>query len=239
MDNKYDKTKNNLLENSSEFEQEALEGWNEIGLEKWNAIHEKLEQNIDKQIQKNSDSDISNDKVIIFQLTKYIGIAALLFIILGISFKFWSNNPTDQLFKEYYQPLSAPEDNFRSDLSITPIDERNKHASDAYDELEFKKAIALYSELLKENPNNSRYILFLGLSYINDEKYDETIQLFNSYSPNNSPYDDDIQWYLALAHLKKGELLTSKNLLTNISNKKDNYYADTAQELISKLNQLK
>lgn len=239
MDSKYNNNNKEMFQNDSDFDFEAQEGWKEIGIENWDKIHQKLEKRIDEQIessQKNRPKTLPLKKNTSW---KYISIAAVFLVIVGFSLKLLLPTTTsDTLFEEYYRPLNAPEDNFRSDNAIT-IEEKVQQASDAYDELEHKKAIALYSELLKEHPNHPKYILFLGLSYINDERYDDAIKLYNSYNPQNVSYDEDIQWYLALAHLKKGEILTSKNLLINISQKEKNDYAQTAQELVAKLDKLK
>lgn len=238
MDPHTNKQKSQIQNSNEDFEKEAREGWEKIGWENWDNIMHRLNGRLDDTTVSEKQESSSNTFIAWF---KPLSIAASILMAIGISFILFKNNEVDhlQLFSQYYKPLDAPEDNFRSNadtISTSPIE---KKASDAYEDLEYKKAIAFYSELHKENPKNAKYVLFLGLSYINDERYDDAIQLYNAYPLQNSPYDEDILWYLALAHLKKGEILTSKNLLINISNKKDNYYANTALELITKLDRLK
>jgi hypothetical protein len=74
---------------------------------------------------------------------------------------------------------------------------------------------------------------------MNDGKFEEAINLYNLHVSNNTPYDEDIKWYLALAHLRKGELKTSSLLLENIAHDPENYYANTAEELVNKLSKIK
>lgn len=227
---------------TTDFDKEAKEGWDNIGMEHWDRIHEKLDQMINNKV---SMSNVSKEKIIPIQkrnrLSIQLSIAAMILLTVGLSLKFILDQPNqhEQLFETYYKPLDAPEDNFRSEEKQENINEKAVMASDAYDDLEYKKSIGFYSELLKESPGNSKYTLFLGLSYINDGKYDEAIQLYNFHTSNTSPYDEDIKWYLALAHLRKGEIQTSKLLLENIAQDSKNYYATTADELVNKLAKLK
>lgn len=228
-----------MYQNHSDFDLEAQEGWGQIGVEKWDLIYQKLEKRIEEKVNTLEQKPVKTKAIKKITTWKYVSIAAILLLLVGFSLQLILPTTTaESLFNEYYKPLRAPEDNFRSENAET-IEEKVQQASDAYDDLEHKKAIALYSELLKEEPNNPKYILFLGLSYINDGKYEDAILLYNTYTPQNVSYDEDIQWYLALAHLRKGEILTSKNLLINISQKEKNDYANTARELVAKLEKLK
>ncbi|HUH75372.1 MAG TPA: hypothetical protein VLZ75_13335 [Chitinophagales bacterium] len=245
MDNHREQIKKDLnnIQCLSEFEKEAKEGWDNIGMEHWDSIHQKLDRMIDQET--SNDITTASNKIHPIKknsnLSLKLGIAAMIFLTIGLSLTFIFNQPEQniQLFDAYYKPLDAPEDNFRSEEKVAAINENVKVASDAYDDLDYKKSIAFYSELLKESPGNSKYTLFLGLSYINDGKYDEAILLYNLHHGEDSPYDEDIKWYLALAHLRKGEIQTSKLLLESIAQDSKNYYANTADELATKLAKLK
>lgn len=242
MSNNINETRKDLNQPITEFDKEAKEGWEKIGMEHLDNIQQKLDQLIDKEASINKGAEIKT-----MQIQKRnrfsikLSIAAMILITLGLSLTFIFNQPAQniQLFETYYKPLEAPEDNFRGEEKNEVINEKAKIASDAYDELEYKKATAFYTELLNEFPGNSKYTLFLGLSYINDGKFDEAINLYNLHVSNKTPYDEDIKWYLALAHLRKGEIQTSKLLLENIALDSKNYYAHSADELVDKLSKLK
>ncbi len=244
MDNHREQIRKDLSNSQplSEFDKEAKEGWDNIGMEHWDSIHQKLDQMIDKEA---SASIATEEKIVpIKKANRFsikLSIAAMLLLTIGLSLKFIFDQPDQnvQLFESYYKPLDAPEDNFRSEESTEGINEKVKIASDAYDDLEYKKAIGFYTELLNESPGNSKYTLFLGLSYMNDGMFEEAINLYNLHVSTTTPYDEDIKWYLALAHLRKGEVQTSKLLLENIAKDSKSYYAHTANELVSKLSKIK
>ncbi|MCO5248598.1 MAG: tetratricopeptide repeat protein [Chitinophagales bacterium] len=235
-----DTLKNELLSSwsSSEFDNEAKEGWDMIGFEKWDVIHKTLDEKIDKITDKEQNLSVVKKRG--FSRSLIVGMAAVVLLLLGISTRFlWSEDPNVKLFNQYYKALSAPEDVFRGDQSSSQIPLKAKQASEAYDELDYKKSVEFYTELLKENPNNAKYTLFLGLSYLNQGRYDDAILLFNDYTPQGVQYDEDIQWYLALAHLRKGEIQTSRLLLQTIYQNRESYYANTAKELATRLDKLK
>lgn len=243
MDNHHNHNNGNfdksLFSAGSDFDKEAKDGWDKIGMENWDDIQQRLSSKIDGMITKES-SPVKPTKTRKITAASY-GIAAMIMIVLGLSIKLIYNDRPENivLFENYYKPLNAPEDTFRGEEKLNEAEEKARLASDAYDDLEFKKSIAFYSELLKEFPNNSKYTLFLGLSYINDGKYEDAIVLYNGYKPQGISYDEDIQWYLALAHLRKGEVQTSRLLLQNIANNSQSYYSETATELVSKMTRLK
>lgn len=227
----------------TDFEKEAKEGWRKIGEDQWGSIENKLSQKINQAVQDDGFEHLAPKKNSRGRLWSY-GIAASIVIIIGIGLfsKTLFNSDSKNhilLFNQYYQTLESPEDNFRSDVEENSVASLEHNASDAFDELDYKRSIAFYSELLKESPRNPKYTLFLGLSYINDGKFDEAILLFNNHSLSNEKYDDDIQWYLALAHLRKGEIQTSKLLLRSIANDQKNYYSPVASELVNKMKRLK
>lgn len=241
MDNRHIEQQKKLLFSSHEktdFEREAREGWGEIGEERWDSIHNKLESRIDaltepKHVEINSPRG--------WRKVYFIAAAVAVLLAIGVGMQLMDQDfskDNTKLFNEYYKPLSGPEDVFRSGNAAESDNAKAIDASDAYDDLDYSRAIALYTELLNENPKSSKYILFLGLSFINDGRYEDAITLYNGHNSTNSKYDDDIQWYLALAHLSKGEVHTSRRLLEMISMDEDSYYQETASELSRRLAEL-
>jgi tetratricopeptide (TPR) repeat protein len=107
-------------------------------------------------------------------------------------------------------------------------------AEKAYNELDYPNAILYYKQLLNKDPNQDKYILFLGVSYLADNQTEQAIRLFNNSPYKNSMYAEDINWYLALAYIKKGDTQTAAILLQNLAKVSD-YYKDQAWALYKKL----
>jgi|GEM_PF-5848760 len=229
------------------FEQEAAEGWKAAGNEKWEEIMSRLDKRIDNQIiEPVQPASPKKPDHLLRKISSplQIGIAATILLIIGLSIQLLlpkEHHGYQDLYAEYYKPLDAPEDVLKGEGENNTNNNAatEKIASALYDEMEFKESVAFYSELLAENPGNAKYTLFLGLSLMNIEEFDKAILLYNSYQSTQQSYDEDIRWYLALAHLRKGEINTSKAILENFSKNKNSYYHVTAQQLLARMEQIK
>jgi predicted Zn-dependent protease len=91
-----------------------------------------------------------------------------------------------------------------------------------------------YEKILETEPNNSKTMVFLAVSYLNTDKPEKAIDLLSKYVPEGSRYDEDIQWYLALAYLKTEQKGTAKLLLEGLRDKKG-FYKDQSALILSKL----
>lgn len=220
-----------------EFFNEASEGWNSAGLEKMDHLLSKVDQRIDARVK--AEATTEPTKVRKLWTVWAMGIAAsILLVVAGI--RFFSEEPAapvsytaEALYDEYYKPLSGPEPVYRGDNDFKKSKEQI--ASISYDEREFDISILHYKELLNENPGSAKYTLFLGLSLMSYERYDDAILLYNSYKPTGVSYDEDIRWYLALAHLKKGELNTAQIIFESLAENPKSYYHQGASEIIARL----
>ena len=219
------------------FFNEASEGWDNVGLDKMDSILSKIDQRIDARV--NAAAPAPQTKVRKLWMVWATGIAAsILLLVAGI--RFFTEEPAatptytaDALYEAYYKPLSGPEPVYRGDNDFKKP--KDKVASMAYDEKEFDIAILHYKELLNENPGSAKYTLFLGLSLMSYERYDDAILLYNSYKPTGVTYDEDIRWYLGLAHLKKGEFNTAQAILESLAKNPKSYYQEGASEIIAKI----
>ncbi len=245
-ENQHNEIKRKVFSQSqkSDFEQEAADGWKEIGEDRWDSVMQNLSEKIDQTLEKQNEVRVESPIVPIEKnrwRTFSVAAAVLVLVALGVSLTLmWTQKETgEDLFLAYYKPLESPEDTYRGDEGREDAESLSRQASDAYEDLDYKRAIAFYSELHKEFPESSKYVLFLGLSYINDGNFDDAIVLFNSHQVAGESYDEDIEWYLALAHLKKGEIQTSKILLSGIAEDSENYYSQTATELVQRISKIK
>lgn len=246
MDNTLDPLRKQQLEalqqaenSDDDFLQEAAEGWQAAGMDKMDAILNRIDQRIDERT--GAQSAIKESPVVPIGRPSragwWIGLAASVMLAVLAIFFFSKEDKaltSDELFAMYYQPLQAPEPVFRGENnSSTP--QKVQQASDLYGNGQYDQAIAYYQELLKEYPLHPKYTLFLGLSYMQQEKYNEAIALFNTHVPSGTTYDEDIQWYLSLAHLKQGNLNTARTMLEKFRDSEGSYYKTNAGQIIAQM----
>lgn len=216
-----------------DFLNEAKEGWQQLGKEKFEGISQQLDHRIDAKIlpEKKEGKVVSLNTNFFRVLT--IAATVLVAVVSIWMFNSKQNNP-EQLFAGYYKPLH--DSNVSSVRGEEDQVEPNAFkAAQAFESEEFDQAIFYYKELLRSQPGNAKYTLFLGLAYMSSGKADAAINLYNTFKPGGDKYDEDIQWYLALAYLQKGETRTAKVLMKDLTQSKG-YYATTAAELMKKMN---
>lgn len=225
-----------------DFLTESAEGWAEAGFSDMDRVMASIDARIDLKVaEQPATSQPDQPKVVKFSgpvLSKYIfGIAATIVLAVVAVFFFNKRGSTqkqEQLFAMYYQPLEAPEKTYRGENSGTD-NKKAQEASTSYGSQQYDLSIRYYKELLAEYPNDPKYTLFLGLSLMQEERYDEAIALFNTHVPSNTNYDEDIQWYLALAQLKKGNLNTARTMLEKLQNSPGSYYNESAGQIIARM----
>ncbi len=220
--------KGNISEDQlSVFEQEAKEGWASNTND-----FETLSAEIDKRIDASTSTVAQKPKLAFIRRMIIMGIAAsLLLLVSVVSYtNFFAPKHDEQLFAAHFKPAENFSTTVRGENSVAnPIAEK---ASKAYNELDYSNAILYYKQLLQKDPNESKYLLFLGISYLANNDPVSTINLFNSNAYKSSPYEEDINWYLALAYLKKGDRKTSALLLQNLANS-NSYYKVQAGTLLN------
>jgi hypothetical protein len=232
-----------------EFLQASAEGWEQVGIEKMDGIMSRLDQRVDEKTGLGSNPGSGTTVKKLWGIWSLGLAASVLLFVLGVWYFFRSQDPAPiladstiqtepvtlgpELFAKYFKPLEGPEPVFRGERDLKKT--KQQVASTAYDARDFDLAIGHYQELLKEQPLDPKYTLFLGLAYMSVEEYDAAITLYNSYTPVGVTYDEDIEWYLALAHLKKGQLNSARAILEKLAAKEGSYYKISAIEIVAKL----
>jgi tetratricopeptide (TPR) repeat protein len=231
-----------------DFLREAADGWEQVGLERMDDVMARLDKQVDARAEVVPASD---KKGIIRSLfsTWAAGIAAsVMLVVLGVWYLNRPQDPTnlvaDQqqvseqvlagaLYDEYFKALDGPDPVFRGERDVANA--KKQAATIAYDAKDFDLAIRHYKELLAEKPQDPKYTLFLGLAYMSLGEYEAAIMLYNSYVPGGVTYDEDIEWYLSLAHLKSGQINSARPILEKLAQSPDSYYKISASEIVARL----
>jgi len=216
-------------DNLTAFEQEAMAGWQESEDD-----YEVIMLQLDKKIDARTSTVADKPKMALLRRIIIMGIAASFIALLGfIAYNnIYAPDHLDKLYVQNFKPADNFTSTVRGENSIAnPLLEK---AEKAYNEQDYSNAIIYYKQLLNKDPNQDKYILFLGVSYLADEQPEQTIRLFNNSPYKNSTYAEDINWYLALAYIKKGNTQTAAILLQNLAKTSD-YYKAQATALYKKL----
>lgn len=152
-------------------------------------------------------------------------IAAGIAILIAIGLWFF-NQPgqNEELFKDYFRP----------DPGLPTVMGNNENyafyeAMVDYKRANYKNAIAKWEKQLAAKPDNDTLNYFLGVAHLANENVDNAIKFLSPLSNNrNSAFYDEINTYLGLALLKKGEIADAKSNLAKSSTK-------TSKEILAQL----
>jgi hypothetical protein len=161
--------------------------------------------------------------------------AAAVVVIIGgwvIFQQFLSKPNPSELYLSYYQTypnVIAP--NVRGESEET----LKTKAFAAYDAGDFQTSAQLFGKL-KEQVNEDYATFYAGISYLEINKPEKTIALFENKKFNgaNAQLENYRQWYLALAYLKTNQKEKAIGLFSKICNSA-NPQKEKAQEILDKI----
>jgi hypothetical protein len=159
-------------------------------------------------------------------------VAASIILMISIGFYFFGHEISHEaLFAEYYKPAKN---------IIHPI-VRNSGIQDdvtmafiAYQRQDYKSAQKLFQAAFSAT-QRSELIFYEGITLIELDQPHLAIQMFEKHKNYNDALSKKTNWYLAMAHLKNGDVLEVKALLNEISNNTKAFNNKEAKALLKKL----
>lgn len=196
---------------------------NEIRTGEQRAFHHKL-----KGWENEIEGQESKGKVI--PIRRILSIAATLLIVaLAGGYAIFKNLPVhvnDELFAKYFQPY----DDVITERSAeeSPL----QQGMNLYNQGKYAMAIPYFEAFLKEKPTEAAAQLYLGISYLADNKTDSAKDLFENLIRNDRGlYKEIAEWNMALIYLKSNDIEALKKSLQQIIAQKDHSYAAEAASL--------
>lgn len=166
----------------------------------------------------------------------YIAIAAAIAILLAIGFLlkyiiFTPSSINEKIFMTYYQA-------YPNTLQVRSIVESNTiyEALQYYDNKEYFKSIALFTEIEKNNPEYALIASFFkGIACIEIADYKNAIQALSKVSQtSNNSYTGASHWYLSLTWIKLNNLAKAKEHLKWLI-ENDRYYSSKAKKILNEI----
>jgi len=100
---------------------------------------------------------------------------------------------------------------------------------------EYKKAITLYDQAIKESNEKFVYHFYKAASLQNLEKYEEAIPEYNRViTQSDNIFIEEAEWYKSLCYIKLGSKQKAKDQLLAIIERKG-YYEKNAKTVLRRL----
>ncbi|MCB0635587.1 MAG: hypothetical protein KDC54_03165 [Lewinella sp.] len=143
-----------------------------------------------------------------------------------------ANTAYDQLADQY---LSAPFDYTESRKGPLELFLLQREASTAYINGDYATATQKWEELMQQTPVNESDHFYLGLCYLYQDQPEKALpQLEATTAFDHRHYREEVNWYLALAHLQAGQVEAAKAYLEQIVAEKS-WNQDQASDLLRQL----
>lgn len=217
-----------LLKTDSEFASE-VDFQKELGLSLKKGERQELKQMFGKL---NAKEEQTETKV--FNLRPWLAAASVLLILSLGAWMFYFNS-TEINGDELYAANFAPYDNV-----VHPIERGNEIADlktrmfSAYEAQDYKLWLTLAEQMTTKQKDD--YIDFYsGIVYMQLGNHEKAIPLIKGYINENGELEDRATWYLALSHLKLGDIAKSKESL-KILIEMGSFKKKEAELLLEKLN---
>ena len=166
------------------------------------------------------------------QLWPYYAVAASVALLVAVFLIFFNNTPTpEELFSANFEPYPALA--YAPDRADDQPDSLEKRAFGAYTNGEMPEAIRLLEQLANQE-GQPAYWLYLGNAYLADGQAEKAIAALLKAEDQESPLQEQVDWYLALAYLRAGQTEEARAKLEAISNT-DSYYREQAKQIFQTL----
>jgi TolA-binding protein len=142
-----------------------------------------------------------------------------------------SSDP-QKIYSSYYQPFDA-----YSPVTRGISGQKDMLFSDAvknYKAGNYEKAESGFSQVMAEDPASGTASFYLGLTEIASGNTDNAIRALSSATVQQCEFNNEAQWYLAMAYLKKGDGKNASVCLRKLSDKKG-FYSDRSRKILRRL----
>jgi hypothetical protein len=104
-----------------------------------------------------------------------------------------------------------------------------------YNKERYSAALEIFNELLIHNPDDDNAIFYKGVSLYHLGRFEESISFLKVFTSNMShPFQQESEYYVALALAGKGDLVKSEIILNNIS-RNNGTYSNKANNVLKKI----
>lgn len=228
---------------SDEDFRDALDGLEQLSAEEYAQQMSAIDQAIDKQLAKKRDDEIIEPPKIIIEQgqvkpltnTRKLAIAASVILLLSLGSLLCLKliqGPAEKVYAEHMTYKAYPDMITRG--SGEELSNLEKLAISSYNTENYEISSEHFEKLSAKYPQNEKYALFLGISYLGANQPENAISALEAVQNDQSAFCNDINWYLGLAYLKIKEKGKAKEIFTKLS-AADCYYNEAAKEILQKL----
>ncbi|QHI37809.1 hypothetical protein IMCC3317_31920 [Kordia antarctica] len=174
------------------------------------------------------ETSTKNRKSYFYYISSAVAIAAVCSL---FYFSFTQSITANDAFEQYHDWNTLP-----SFQTKSAAENNLAKASKLFQEKKYQEALTIFTEYEKENNTyNPQIQLYIGVSQLELENYQEAIQTFNTLKNSNTIDAHKAYWYTALTYLKQNDAENAKKVLNSLVQISGNYNYEKAKKLLKKL----
>lgn len=170
----------------------------------------------------------------IFSLNTWLGKAAAI-LFLGMSvyalWQQWKPKATADLYAAHFEPY---EDLISTRSSENGLEQLSQQAMAKYNAGEYKEANKLFDEILANQPDDQLLFLYAAISYMKVDRDQESLEILEQLSNQNTAFQETANWYLGLLQLKMENKATALQQFKELA-ASSGEFSDRAAELVKEL----
>lgn len=160
-----------------------------------------------------------------------LGIVTIIILIGTSSFAYWKSNNLQNQAHAYINQVDLGLYGHRGLVPANTIDkeqlltEQIASVDKRFENGKRLEALALYNELLEQDPNNTELLLRVGIIYLQEKEYSLAQEnLAIVYDDKESAFALDAAWFLALLNAEYNNLDKTHQLLKEVVDGRGNYH---------------
>ena len=157
-------------------------------------------------------------------LLKYAAVAVLS-ICVGGWFVYNMNRSwtPSEVYDKYYEVYPNFETGTRSGEDAGRIEQKRSAAYQAFDNGDYNRAIKLWEGIDSDYDGRKDDIFYIGISYMEIEKWDEAARMLKLSDVLNSYYKEESIWFLALTYMKTNQCQEARSIFIDIKGGNSEY----------------
>lgn len=158
---------------------------------------------------------------------KYYYVAASITILIGLSAVFWGTFYSNSYYEQYAtKEIGLP-------VYMSKNEQQMANWMNAYKAHNYKKALAIGSKLLEQQPSNDSVLFYQGIILLELNKPNDAFKLLKKVSTRHQIFTEKAMYYKALCLLDLNQLNDAKKELVLIMDNKQHAYYKPAKHLLA------
>jgi tetratricopeptide (TPR) repeat protein len=160
----------------------------------------------------------------------YLTVAATLVVGVGAAVILSRPGPAEALFRRHFEPYPSTQPTVRG-----AVRENGSEAMALYEEGDYRRALAALEDRLARQPDDAVSRFYAGVCRLSlGQSREATLDLEQVLQMDEKELHAPAEWYLALAHIKSGDLVGARTHLQRIAGA-GGFYQDKARALLAEL----